>query len=267
MASLYRVDRVINCGNYGTVYKGAHIPTGNVVAIKRIPLRRADKPEVDNRNAIYREEKNWELVSGKPNILKFETSYEEDMLFRNLVCEYCEDGDLEKMIKNKIFMESEAKTVLKQVCRAVNACHLNDIVHADVKPANVLIASDGTLKLGDFGNSHTCLAQHEGVYNRRATPAFAAPEVWEGAYGLNVDVWAIGVFAYTLLARGELPFLGESQMELAHNAHYNSVPWDGFNVSKEGREFVEMCLTKDNLKRPSIDEVMKHSFLVYSAYK
>jgi serine/threonine protein kinase len=212
---------------------------------------------------LAREETHWRLVTatGRPHVLALEHVFR-DVECCNFVSEYCEDGTLGGLVtRTTFFTDADARRLVGQVASGVDACHSSGFAHCDVKPANVLIARDGSLKLCDFGNSSACTDQASGLCHRRGTPAFAAPDVWEGSYGLNVDVWSLGVVAYLILSRGQLPFVGNTQKELAADMRRSGLRWDDHSAPLVARDFVQQCLNKDPASRLSIDEALRHPYL------
>ena len=103
--------------------------------------------------------------------------------------------------------EAQALGYIKSLFEAINHCHALNIVHGDIKPDNIMINKYNMVRLIDFGLSKsntTGKGKHREI---RGTPYYLAPEVLDGLYGNQVDIWAIGIILYTLVS-GYLPFQG-----------------------------------------------------------
>ena len=169
-----------------------------------------------------------------------------------IVTEFCEGGDLLNAIRRRPtprMDETEARTVIRQVCRGVEAIHNAGFIHRDIKEANIFITNKpGTqelvYKLGDFG-----LATELGQVNTTmcGTKTFMAPEVTgRTPYGPEVDVWSLGVLLYTLLV-GRHPFKTANDFEA---------------MSSEARDLVIKMLTRDPKARIRLSDVFNHPFIV-----
>ena len=112
---------------------------------------------------------------------------------------------LVKAIRNKTIEENEIKKIGISICRALMSCHEINIIHRDVKPANIFVSKFGEYKLGDFGvakvMSHTTSATMTG------TPDYMAPEVYKNEkYGREADIYSLGLVLYWLLNNRRMPF-------------------------------------------------------------
>jgi cyclin-dependent kinase 7 len=199
----YRKGITLGQGTYGTVYKAFDIVTNKTVAVKKIHLGNAK--EGVNVTAL-REIKLLKELS-HPNIIQLIDAYPHKQNL-HIVFEFME-SDLETVIKDRniVLSPADIKSYMQMTLKGLAVCHKKWILHRDMKPNNLLIASDGQLKLGDFG-----LARLFGSPNRRFTHQvfalwYRAPELLFGSknYGPVVDIWAAGcIFAELLLRR---PFL------------------------------------------------------------
>lgn len=99
---------------------------------------------------------------------------------------------------------------MKKLLRAINHCHASGVVHRDIKPENVMYGRDGEIKLIDFGLSKSYKGKHTQLTTIAGTPYYMAPEVIEGDYTEQCDVWSLGVLMYVLLS-GYLPFQGDNR--------------------------------------------------------
>ncbi|KAJ3191181.1 TFIIH complex serine/threonine-protein kinase subunit kin28 [Irineochytrium annulatum] len=205
----YVKEKKVGEGTYAVVYKGAHIETGRVVAIKKIKVGQF-KDGLDL--SAIREVKFLQELR-HPNIVELVDVFAQKTNL-NLVLEYL-DADLEMIIKNKnvVFSAADIKSWMAMTLRGTYHCHRNFILHRDLKPNNLLLAKDGQLKLADFG-----LARDYGDYSKCMTSQvvtrwYRAPELLLGAqqYGCGVDIWAIGCIFAELLLR--TPYLaGDSDI-------------------------------------------------------
>jgi calcium-dependent protein kinase len=132
-----------------------------------------------------------------------------------LIMEYCNGGELfEKITKNhdKPFSEKDCANIMEKLFSAISHCHSNNIAHRDLKPENIMYASndpDSEIKLIDFGLSKKAKSKKTSLETIVGTPYYVAPEVLEGKYGFECDMWSLGVLMYILLS-GYLPFPGKT---------------------------------------------------------
>ncbi|KAF3437230.1 hypothetical protein FNV43_RR19983 [Rhamnella rubrinervis] len=209
-ADRYLKREVLGEGTYGVVYKAIDTKTGQTVAIKKIRLGK--QKEGINFTALREIKLLKELKD--PNIIELIDAFPHKGNL-HLVFEFMET-DLEAVIRDRnIFLSpADTKSYLQMTLKGLSYCHKKWVLHRDMKPNNLLIGSDGQLKLADFG-----LARIFGSPDRRFTDQvfarwYRAPELLFGAkqYGSGVDVWAAAcIFAELLLRR---PFLqGSSDID------------------------------------------------------
>lgn len=117
-----------------------------------------------------------------------------------------------------MFNESEAATIMKRLFRAINHCHASGVVHRDIKAENIMYGADGEIKLIDFGLSRKITNKNSHMQTITGTPYYMGPEVLEGDYTQQCDVWSLGVLMYVLLC-GYLPFQGENRNVVFHKIH------------------------------------------------
>lgn len=154
------------------------------------------------------------------------------------------------MIKQKIldegaFTESETARIMKSLLMAVNHCHANNVAHRDIKPENIIIGKDGSIKLIDFGLSK--VAHIKDLKSIVGSPYYIAPEVLSGAYGLECDIWSLGVILFTMLS-GMVPFNGSSVSEIFDKIQIGSYSFSGIEwnmVSEEAKDLITGMLKID----------------------
>ncbi|KAK8518260.1 hypothetical protein V6N12_017413 [Hibiscus sabdariffa] len=210
VADRYLKREVLGEGTYGVVYKAIDTKTGQVVAIKKIRLGK--QKEGVNFTALREIKLLKELKD--PNIIELIDAFPHKGNL-HLVFEFMET-DLEAVIRDRnIFLSpADIKSYIQMTLKGLAFCHKKWVLHRDMKPNNLLIGSNGQLKLADFG-----LARIFGSPDRRFTHQvfarwYRAPELLFGTkqYGSGVDVWAAAcIFAELLLRR---PFLqGSSDID------------------------------------------------------
>jgi serine/threonine protein kinase len=183
-----------------------------------------------------------------------------------MVMEYCEAGALIRpgqLSPERRMPESIAQYYFRQMVLGVAYLHENGVVHGDIKPENVLLAGDATVKIADFGQSRFIQAGDDRLRRTLGTPAYLAPEVCAGMdyRGRAADVWALGVSLY-LFIYGELPFQGDSMLELYENITAANVPFpENVPVSMELQDLLLRTLCKDDSRRISVTELVQHPWV------
>lgn len=192
-----------------------------------------------------------------------------------MVLELMRGGDMitriSKMPQRRL-PESQAKFYFIQMCEAIKYLHDKGITHRDIKPDNILLATDEDLtllKVTDFGLSKF-VKKNSIMKTLCGTPQYVAPEILTtrgiGSYTKKVDVWSLGCCLYACLA-GSLPFTGGENGDIHNIAHdivrgmlrFDPLRWR--NVSDRAVDIVRRCLTKEPQNRPAIDDVRCHRWL------
>ncbi|KAL2010130.1 hypothetical protein VTN00DRAFT_5937 [Thermoascus crustaceus] len=210
----YVKDKKLGEGTYAIVYLG-HLRTdpSSFVAIKKIKVN-AEYKDGLSMDAI-REVKYLQELS-HPNVIALHDVFSSKDQNLNLVLEYLPLGDLEMLIKdqNIQYGAGDVKAWMGMLARAVWFCHENFVLHRDIKPNNLLIASDGEVKLADFGLARSFADPYLNMTHQVITRWYRPPELLYGArqYSGAVDVWSMGMVFAELLLR--VPFVaGNSDMD------------------------------------------------------
>ncbi|KAG4999323.1 hypothetical protein JHK87_020395 [Glycine soja] len=262
VADRYLKREVLGEGTYGVVYKAIDTHTGQTVAIKKIRLGK--QKEGVNFTALREIKLLKELKD--PNIVELIDAFPHKGNL-HLVFEFMET-DLEAVIRDRnIFLSpSDTKSYLQMTLKGLAYCHKKWVLHRDMKPNNLLIGSNGQLKLADFG-----LARMFGSPDRRFTHQvfarwYRAPELLFGAkqYGPGVDVWAAGcIFAELLLRR---PFLQWPDMVyLPDYVEYQYVPAPPLRslfpmVTDDALDLLSKMFTYDPKARISVQQALEHRY-------
>jgi serine/threonine protein kinase len=204
IAERYQLDREIGRGGMGAVWLGRDLVLQRAVALKQVGLlpgsQRADVERV-------RREARVSAMLNHPNVVGvFDLVSEGERHW--LVMEYVECQTLADRIRRKGSLKPDAiAPIIAQAAQALAAAHSAGIVHRDVKPSNILVCPDGTVKLGDFGIARTkadpTLTQTGLV---TGSPGYMAPEVASGrTAGAAADVWSLGATVFHAL-EGRPPY-------------------------------------------------------------
>jgi calcium-dependent protein kinase len=202
-----------------------------------------------------------------PNIVKYFETYEDDF-YIHIVMEYIPGDNLFKVITNRKynqFSEKDASEILCFLFKAILFLHKNKIVHRDIKPENILFSMPGkyeSLKVIDFGLSVTTTKGKDKY--RVGSPYYMAPEMLEGSYTFETDVWSIGVILYVMMT-GVQPFLGRNQDEVfAHITRgvYDVKLLDKQKCSEEVKDLIKKLLVLDPKHRLSLESALEHPWLI-----
>ncbi|KIL68396.1 hypothetical protein M378DRAFT_71318 [Amanita muscaria Koide BX008] len=265
----YRTGRALGSGTYAIVKEAIHISTGKYYACKVINKKLMEGREYMIRNEIAVLKR---ASSGHRNIVTlhdyFETTHNLYLVF-----DLCTGGELfDRICAKGNYYEKDAADLVRTILTAVKYIHSSGIVHRDLKPENLLFrtpAEDADVMIADFGLSrimeeekHNLLTE---VCGTPGASSYMAPEIFKkSGHGKPVDVWAMGVITYFLLA-GYTPFDRDTQqaeMEAIIAGDYKFEPleyWE--NVTETAKDFVRQCLTSDPHKRPTAEQLLKHKWL------
>jgi eukaryotic-like serine/threonine-protein kinase len=205
----YRIKKALGEGGMGVVYLAERVDLGSLVAIKLL----RDAWLSPARRERFASEQRTLAQLNHPSIARL---YDADTLDDGtpwFVMEYVEGVPLtEYCVEHRCSIEERLR-LFRAVCEAVQYAHQHAVIHRDLKPSNILVKTDNTIRLLDFGiakhleNLETPASKHETMTGLRLmTPAYAAPEQVRGErVGIHSDVYSLGVILYELLA-GKLPF-------------------------------------------------------------
>ncbi|KAI3897165.1 hypothetical protein MKW92_010385, partial [Papaver armeniacum] len=238
-------------GTYGLVYKARDVLTGKIVALKKIRMDKEKEgfpitamreirilKKLRHQNVI----KLKEIVTstGPENVEQGKPGPTDGNKYKGniyMVFEYM-DHDLSGLSKRGVrFSVPQIKCYMKQLLTGLHYCHLNEVLHRDIKAANLLVDNKGNLKLADFGLARSLSNDHQGnLTNEVITLWYRPPEILLGAtkYGPAIDMWSVGcIFAELLQGKPILPGKDRTmQLEMIFKlcGSPNEVNWPG--VSK-----------------------------------
>lgn len=251
----YHLLNQIGEGSFGKVYKARRKYTGRLVAIKMINKLGQSKEDLQS----FRREISILQKVDHPNIMRMLEIFETNTDFC-LVTELGR-GDLFQIITdNQSLPENILRSISAQLVSALNYLHSQRIIHRDLKPQNVLISSNGTIKICDFGFARVLSNTTLALNSIKGTPLYMAPElVQEHQYNEKVDIWSIGIILYELYY-GRTPFFTNSFYKLIQMIVNDSITWPG-PISDDFKDFLSSMLQKDPEMRASCADLLGMRFI------
>ncbi|RMD43719.1 hypothetical protein DV735_g1468, partial [Chaetothyriales sp. CBS 134920] len=259
LANGYQMLEELGSGSFGVVYKAIEKATGQIVAIKHVDLESSEEDLSD----IISELAVLSSCTSSPYV----TQYKRAFLRRQtlwIVMEYLGGGSCADLLKPPPHALSEAHIaiIVKELLHGLAYLHSEGKLHRDIKAANVLLGMDGRVKLADFGVA----AQLVGLKSVRntfvGTPFWMAPEViQQEGHDVKADIWSLGITAIEL-ATGEPPHANVHPMKVLFLIPKQPPPrLEGSQWSREFKDFVALCLTKESERRPTAKELLRHKFV------
>ncbi|KAF9109596.1 hypothetical protein BGX27_007415 [Mortierella sp. AM989] len=259
LLELYTVtDHVLGVGTFATVKEIVLKSTGKSYALKIIL-----KKTLQGKGQMLNTEISILSKVRHPNCVSLLELFEtEDAVY--LVTDLAEGGELfDQLLKKGFYTEGDAARLVHQILSGVEYLHEMDIVHRDLKPENLLFedkSEDSRLMITDFGLSKVLTSGNDVLMTACGTPGYVAPEVLEQiGHGKPVDMWSVGVIAYTLLC-GYTPFWGEDQASLFDSIisgeyEYEEEYWK--DISPLAKAFIDTLLRKAD-DRPTASQALTH---------
>ncbi|XP_064283225.1 serine/threonine-protein kinase PAK 3-like isoform X2 [Passer domesticus] len=243
-------------GGFGTVYKATDPATGDVVALKKMPLRKRSRKElIVNEIQVMKENRH-------PNIVNYIDSYlvNEDLW---LVMEYVDGGTLTSVLVQVLMEERIIAAISRECLKALDFLHSKNVIHRDVKSDNILLGMDGSVKLTDFGLCAQLTPERSTRCTVLGSPYWVAPEILKKkGYDTQVDIWALGIVAIEML-EGEPPYFKESPIQAQRLIARNRYPPLKMpsKMSVLFHAFLHSCLDTDPGIRWTARQLLQHPFL------
>ncbi|KAI9025229.1 hypothetical protein CLU79DRAFT_744638 [Phycomyces nitens] len=277
---------LIGRGTFGDVYLGLNPISGELMAVKQVELP-VENSATEERKKSMVEALHREITLLKElhheNIVQYLASQTDDAHF-SIFLEYVPGGSVAGLLASYgAFQEPLVKSFVKQILKGLNYLHGKDIVHRDIKGANVLVDNKAGVKITDFGISKKVeedILQMSGphrpslqgsifwylicVFNMYSKHCFLnrmAPEVVKQThYTRKADVWSLGCMIVEMFT-GDHPFPEYSQMQAIFQIGSYMAPNIPTHISDDAKDFLECTFRLNHEERPTAEELLKHPFL------
>jgi hypothetical protein len=256
---IYKDAKKIGEGAAGEVFLAKDSKTGKQVAIKKMPLNQQNMKLLITEIGIMK-------TSVHPNIVKYIDSYlVNDIIW--VVMEFMGSGCLTEVLEqfeNGVTMdESQIANICLNTLKGLSYIHSLHRIHRDIKSDNILLGSDGSVKLADFGYAAQLTQQKQKRNTIVGTPYWMAPELIRGQnYDQKVDIWSLGIMCMEM-AEGEPPYMEFPPLRALFLITTKGIPdlKEPGKWTNEFRDFISKCLEKEAEQRPDANEMLQHPFL------
>lgn len=256
----YKIVDLIDTGSSSIIVLVENQSTHERFAAKIIPKEYGIN---DNKIEYVNNEIKILKTLSHPNIIKYIDSFEiknNDKEFIVLITEYCEKGNLLSYIENENALnENMKKKIIRELLSGVQYLHEKGISHGDIKVENILLNSDFTVKLCDFGFSRTLIVVGDDYKN--GTLYYAAPELFYKGYfnALKADIYAIGITLYSFFEL-QFPYKGENDEEIIQQIIKGQLTYNE-NMNNNLKKLIQQCTNMNPQLRPSIENILNNEYL------
>ncbi|KAJ7709866.1 hypothetical protein B0H17DRAFT_915161 [Mycena rosella] len=259
---------LIGAGSFGKVYLGMDASNGLLMAVKQVELPTGSAPNQERKKSMLSAlEREIELLKDlqHENIVQYLYSSLDDE-YLNIFLEYVPGGSVTALLRNYgAFEEPLVKNFVRQILEGLNYLHERDIIHRDIKGANILVDNKGGIKISDFGISKKVEDNLGG--NRMHRPSlqgsvfWMAPEVVkQSGHTRKADIWSVGCLVVEMLT-GEHPWATLTQMQAIFKIGSSAKPTIPSDISSDAQDFLLRTFELDQEARPSAAELLQHAWV------
>ncbi|KAG0070155.1 hypothetical protein BGZ89_001273 [Linnemannia elongata] len=257
LVATFQLGNCIGRGQFGSVYKALNLVTGQMVAVKRIKIDGLKDTEMD----ILMQEVDLLKSLAHPSIVKYE-GFIRSSGYLNIILEFVENGSLLTTLKSfGTFPEKLVVAYVVKILEGLVYLHGKEVVHCDLKAANILTTKNGNVKLSDFGVSLNLKVKESDFGAVAGTPNWMAPEVIElkGASPAS-DIWSLGCTVIEMLT-GQPPYAELLPLTTLFRIVEDERPPLPSNLSMDLLDFLCQCFQKDPSLRPSAGALGRHIWI------
>ncbi|CAG8446209.1 8918_t:CDS:2 [Funneliformis mosseae] len=255
--SQYQLGNCIGKGQFGAVYRALNLGTGQMAAVKRIKLEGKSPDEIEQ---LMQEVELLKSLS-HPSVVKYE-SFIMTTDHINIILEYVENGSLLHTLKSfGTFPEKLVVSYVVKILEGLVYLHNKQVVHCDLKAANILTTKNGNVKLSDFGVSLNLKMMEQVSTEVAGTPNWMAPEIIElkGASTAS-DIWSLGCTIIELLT-GKPPYSDLLAMTALFRIVEDDCPPLPESLSDDLTDFLKKCFYKSPSMRPTARDLFRHDWI------
>ncbi|KAJ4840664.1 hypothetical protein Tsubulata_022573 [Turnera subulata] len=256
--SSWQKGELLGSGSFGTVYEG-FTDDGFFFAVKEVSLL---DQGIQGKQCILQLEQEISLLRQfkHRNIVQYlGTEKDESKLY--IFLELATKGSLAKLYQKYRLRDSQVSAYTRQILNGLKYLHDRNVVHRDIKCANILVDATGSVKLADFGLAKA--TKLNDVKSSKGSPFWMAPEVVNlknHGYGLAADIWSLGCTVLEMLT-GQPPYSHLEGMQALFRIGKGEAPPVPDSLSTDARDFVLKCLQVNPSNRPTAVQLLGHPFL------
>ncbi|KAK7363225.1 hypothetical protein VNO77_05358 [Canavalia gladiata] len=256
--SSWQKGDILGNGSFGTVYEG-FTGDGFFFAVKEVSL--LDEGS-QGKQSVFQLQQEISLLSGfdHKNIVRYYGS-DKDKSKLYIFLELMSKGSLASLYQKYRLNDSQVSAYTRQILNGLKYLHDHDVVHRDIKCANILVDVSGSVKLADFGLARA--TKFNDVKSSKGSPYWMAPEVVNlknKGYGLAADIWSLGCTVLEMLQR-QPPYSDLEGMQALFRIGRGEPPPIPDSLSNDARDFILKCLQVQPNKRPTATQLLDHPFL------
>ncbi|WVZ75041.1 hypothetical protein U9M48_023136 [Paspalum notatum var. saurae] len=260
--SPWKKGKLLGSGTFGQVYLGFNSESGKFCAIKEVKVILDDSKSKECLRQLNQEVEMLSKLSHQ-NIVQYQGSELNDEAL-SIYLEYVSGGSIHKLLRDYgPFKEPVIRNYTRQILSGLAFLHGRKTVHRDIKGANILVGPNGEVKLADFGMAKHQITSLAEIHSFRGSPYWMAPEVImnKNGYSLEVDIWSLGCTIIEM-GTGRHPWHQYEEVPAMFKiVNTNEIPEIPEIFSKEGKDFLSLCLKRDPTQRPTATWLLGHPFV------